>query len=188
MRNKTSLWWLGISSQITTLVENCSTCAMESKQGGSHWWHPSSRSTLGKCLEQTCWSSRETTICSFLTISLDIWKLLDWQPPPNRALKMIFSCFGIPKILRSDNGPQNASKEFEAFAKSYRFQHVTSSLLYPRSNGLAEHMVQTAKQLLSRSDDPKLTLLDTLALLSCWWDELSLKIIVSQVCTHLIPN
>ena len=31
MRTKTSVWWPGILSQITTLVENCPTCVMESK-------------------------------------------------------------------------------------------------------------------------------------------------------------
>ena len=38
-----------------------------------------------------------------------------------RALKMIFSQYGIPEVLHSDNGPQYASKEFEEFAKSYGF-------------------------------------------------------------------
>ena len=31
MHTKTSVWWPGISSQITTLVENCPTCVMENK-------------------------------------------------------------------------------------------------------------------------------------------------------------
>ena len=55
-----------------------------------------------------------------------------------RALKMIFSRYGIPEVLHSDSSPQYASKEFEEFAKSYRFRHETSSPLYPQSNGLAE--------------------------------------------------
>ena len=35
-----------------------------------------------------------------------------------RALKMIFSQYGIPEVVRSDNGLQYTSKEFEEFAKS----------------------------------------------------------------------
>ena len=91
---------------------------------------------------------------------------------------MIFSWLEIPEILQSDNGPQYASKEFEELAKSYGFWHETSSPLYPKSNGLAECMVQTAKRLLSRSADPQLALQHCCPgvislLLSCWWEEVS---------------
>ena len=48
----------------------------------------------------------------------------------------------------SDNGPQFDSKEMEQFAKSYCFQHITSSPHYHQSNGLAERMVKTVKSLL----------------------------------------
>ena len=109
---------------------------------------------------------------------------------------MIFSRFGIPEILRSDNGPQYASKEFEEFAKCYGFRHETSSPLYPQSNGLAERMVQTAKRLLSRSDDPQLALLTYRATPLPWCNlspaqlliGRSVRTTVPQVSTHLIPN
>ena len=40
-----------------------------------------------------------------------------------------------------------------AFAKAYQFQHITSSPLFPQSNGQAEWMVQTIKKLFRKSDD-----------------------------------
>jgi hypothetical protein len=41
---------------------------------------------------------------------------------------LVFAQHGIPEILRSDNGPQYASKEFADFAKSYMygFEHTMS--------------------------------------------------------------
>jgi len=69
------------------------------------------------------------------------------------ALKNIFARYGIPEVVRSDNGPQYSSQEFAAFAKSYHFQHITSSPLFPQSNGQVEQMVQTLKQLMKKSDD-----------------------------------
>lgn len=46
-----------------------------------------------------------------------------------------------------------ASKEFRDFAKEYVFVHSTSSHLYPRSNGQAARMVQTAKRILEENRD-----------------------------------
>ena len=77
-----------------------------------------------------------------------------------RALQAAFSRYGIPEVLRSDNGPQYASQEFVEFAREYSFQHITSSPRYPQSNGQAEHMVQTVEQLLKQATDPYLALLN----------------------------
>ena len=63
------------------------------------------------------------------------------------VLKSIFAHHGIPEILRSDNGPQYASKEFFKFAKSYQFNHLTSSSRFPQSNGQVERMVHTIKKI-----------------------------------------
>ena len=63
------------------------------------------------------------------------------------ALKSIFSCHGVPKVLVSDNGPQLSSREILEFSSSYSFQHVTSSPRYPQSNSLAERTVKTMKSI-----------------------------------------
>ena len=41
----------------------------------------------------------------------------------------------------------------------YGFKHVTSSLHFSQSNGMAEQMVQTVKNLLKKSNDPYMALL-----------------------------
>ena len=71
----------------------------------------------------------------------------------------MFSKHRIPEAVVSDNGPQYSSCEFSAFAMAYNFCHTTSSPYYPQSNGQAERAVWTAKQLLTKSDDPYLALL-----------------------------
>ena len=67
-----------------------------------------------------------------------------------KALKEIFSRFGIPEIVVSDNGPQFTAGEFEMFATSWGFQHVTASPRYPQSNGKAENAVRTIKSLFDK--------------------------------------
>ena len=55
----------------------------------------------------------------------------------------------------SDNGPQYAAETFRQFADKYGFIHVTSSPIYPLSNGEAE----TVKSLLRKNDYSYLALL-----------------------------
>ena len=61
-------------------------------------------------------------------------------------LKSTFSRFGISETVISDNGPQFASQHFSDFANEYNFQHVTSSLLIPQSNGQVEPDSQDSKK------------------------------------------
>ena len=53
------------------------------------------------------------------------------------VLKTIFSRFGIPEVVVSDNGPQYSSLEFKQFAEGYDFCHTTSSPLFVQSNVLS---------------------------------------------------
>ena len=79
-------------------------------------------------------------------------------------LKGIFSRFGIPENVVSDNDPQYSSQEFAHFAQSYDFNHITSSPRYPKSNGLAEKFVQIVKRIFEKAKvdnrDPYLAMLE----------------------------
>ena len=66
-------------------------------------------------------------------------------------LKELFSEYGIPETLRSDNGPQFASHVFAEFAKEWNFYHNTSSPRNPKSDGQAEAAVKVVKGLLTRA-------------------------------------
>ena len=60
----------------------------------------------------------------------------------------VFSVFGLPQQLVSDNGPQFISAKFEKFMKESGVKHVRSAPYYPSTNGLAERFVQLFKQAL----------------------------------------
>jgi hypothetical protein len=79
-----------------------------------------------------------------------------------KELDKLFSDFGVPEVLVSDNGPQFGSADFRAFARHLAVSHVTSSPFYPESNGLAERSVQTVKAAFIKSMEDGRTLQDTL--------------------------
>ena len=79
-------------------------------------------------------------------------------------MKAIFTRFGIPEKVVSDNGPPLNGAEFSLFSEEWEFHHVTTSPLHPKENGLVERFVQTAKHLLKKaktgSHPPYLSLLE----------------------------
>ena len=70
-----------------------------------------------------------------------------------KELKAVFARFGIPDVLVTDNGPQFSSAEFSVFARTWDFDHMTSSPKYPQSNGKAENAVKTVKRLFKKCKD-----------------------------------
>ena len=78
-------------------------------------------------------------------------------------LKGMLTRHGIPEEIVSDNMPFN-SAQFRKFAQEWNITLSTSSPTYPQSNGQAERMVETVKQLLYKADeagiDPYIALLE----------------------------
>ena len=59
--------------------------------------------------------------------------------------KLIFSEYGWPDTLVSDNGPCYTAEAFTNLIQKYSVNHITGSPHYPRSNRLAEKFVQIVK-------------------------------------------
>lgn len=66
------------------------------------------------------------------------------------ALRHLFSRFGLPKTIVSDNDTQFTSKEFEEFCKALSIEHLTTAIYHPSSNGLAERFVDMFKRVLRK--------------------------------------
>ena len=67
--------------------------------------------------------------------------------------KLIFSEHGWPETLISDNGPCYTSEAFTSVMKAYSVNHITSSLHYLKSNGLAEKYVWIFKCLFYKAKE-----------------------------------
>ena len=147
-----SLFWLGISKEIHQTVDKCGICQVTStaqrklpsvpKEIPPHGWH-----TLGTDLfYRECFD--------FLVLGDYFSKILIVRKLPSstssaacKEISNIFTEFGKLYIIRSDNGPCYASKEFKELME----QHVTTSPHFPQSIGFAEAMVKIAKKLMDHS-------------------------------------
>uniref|UniRef100_A0A8D8M2S7 Uncharacterized protein K02A2.6 n=1 Tax=Cacopsylla melanoneura TaxID=428564 RepID=A0A8D8M2S7_9HEMI len=76
-------------------------------------------------------------------------------------LKLLFTTFGIPQTIMSDNSPF-LSREIKNFAQEYNIEWKTSSPHYPVSNGQAERAVQLCKDILKKSESLRIDFRDLL--------------------------
>ncbi|XP_012826093.1 uncharacterized protein K02A2.6-like [Xenopus tropicalis] len=155
------IWWPNIDSQIEEKSKTCMSCQQNQKSPALSPLHPwawpespwqrihidyagpfEGRMFLVVVDAHSKWPEvlvmDSTTSCKTIEV-----------------LRGLFSRYGIPETLVSDNGPQFTSEEFECFLKSNGVKHVRSAPFHPATNGLAERFVQTFKHSLKASKEPK---------------------------------
>ena len=107
-----------------------------------------------------------TTSQLFLIVVDAYSKWIDVQIVPSNsaeatiaALQPIFSIFGLPQQLVSDNGTGFTSAQFQEFLSQNGVKQILTSPYHPSSNGpssngLAERAVQTFKDSVSKLEGP----------------------------------
>ena len=156
------LFWKGYTKDISEAIDKCTLCQENAPSNPQcfqyisevppHPWH-----TLGTDL----FYHRKQ---DYLVLVDYFSKFLIVRKIPNsttgaivKDLSITFSEYGIPFIIRSDNGPCYSSQEFKTFLQDLQVTHHTSSPHYPQSNGMAESMIKVSKNLIEKaiqSDQP----------------------------------
>ena len=158
-----SVWWPGISQDIKQVIKSCDFCAK---------YQPTQRKEplITTPLPQGPWLRVGADLCTlkgqnylvmrdYYSRYLEIIHLKSTTAPAIIVkMKNIFARWGIPQELVSDNGPQFSAREFQDFASSYGFVHITVSPHLPQANGMTESAVKPAKKIL-RQKDPWLALM-----------------------------
>ncbi|KAI2646921.1 hypothetical protein H4Q32_027367 [Labeo rohita] len=162
-RYRGAVWWPGIASDVKRLVSSCKHCNI-------HKPSQNKEPLITTPLPDLPWQKLAADLCEFKSrhylIVIDYFsrwlEILELPKTTSdtdiQKLKGIFTRFGIPEQLMTDNGPQFSAEQFRHFAAEYDFHHVTSSPHFPQANGMAERAVRTAKWIL-KQDDPHQALL-----------------------------
>lgn len=154
-----SFFWPGMNKQIKNMIASCHICQ---KYQNSQKSEP----MIPHRIERVPWYKLGCDIFHFnneaylLTVDyyskfFEITNLKHDMSSENviLSLKQIFSRFGIPNIVVSDNGPEFNSARFKTFSQEWEFKHITSSPRYPQSNGQVERTIQTVKKSLKKCFD-----------------------------------
>nr|XP_037291669.1 uncharacterized protein K02A2.6-like [Rhipicephalus microplus] len=156
-RARRLVFWPGLNGGIENLVKNCAVCQKYAYRQQSepvvlrptpeHAWY-----RIGVDIFMYAGSSYLWVFDAFSNFP-EVEKLPDTTTGTViNKLSSIFSRYGIPLEVCTDNGPQFASHEFSLFASRYDFTHVTSSPRFRRSNGLTEKGVQIVKRIMKTGE------------------------------------
>ena len=150
------VWWPDLSSQVQDMVQRCRTCAI--------YLMNRPEPLLPTSFPERPWQSLAADFCE----NVDYLLVVDYfsryvevcamQKSKTamevcRAMKSIFSRYGIPEKVKSDNRPPFNSGEYLQFANEWGFEVSHSSPKYPQSNGEVERAVQTVQRLLKKEKD-----------------------------------
>ena len=146
------VWWPGLDSEIERTVRSCTQCqvvqAVPPQAPLNPWKWPSRP-----------WARLHVDFAGpfqgkiFLVIIDAHSKWIEAMSVSSTSsaaaiseLRTLFSRYGIPETVVSDNGTGFTSKEFQDFLTANGVKHLKSAPYHPATNGLAERAVQIVKR------------------------------------------
>ena len=146
------VWWPGLETDIEQSVHECAACQQQQPDPPSAplqpWKWPSrpwvrlhmdfAGPFQGKMILIVI-DSHSKWIEAFPTSSATSSTVIQLS-------RTLFSQFGLPEVLVTDNGSCFVSEEFETFLLNNGIKHITSAPYHPATNGLAERAVQIVKK------------------------------------------
>lgn len=144
-RLRTKVWWPGIDRQAEQRCRTCHGCQLVGKplppeplkrtELPTQPWQDLAVDLLGPLptgeylLVVVDYFSRFFEVA--VTKSVTSGKMIS-------CLEAMFATHGLPLSIKTDNGPQFVSEEFEVYLKDNNIEHRTSTPLWPQANGEVE--------------------------------------------------
>ena len=151
-----SVYWPRINEDIANMVKSCKACCEHQEANRKEPLMPSETPSAP-------WKVIATDIFEikgkYFTIVSDCYSKypmvrempgLVTSTAVTKFIEELCAMFGIPDIIRSDNGPQYSGEAFKKFCREWDIQHVTSSPHYPQSNGYIERQIRWIKPIIKK--------------------------------------
>jgi transposase InsO family protein len=143
IRNK--YWFPAMNQRIENIVRDCFSCQISTN---THHTEPEKMTEL----PERPWDIVEMDFCGtfpngeyalVMTDQYSRYPEVEFvrstsNRPVQKKLKKIFSTYGVPKRVQTDNGPPFNSNEFQRFAEVTGFQHKKITPRHPKAQGKVE--------------------------------------------------
>jgi transposase InsO family protein len=148
------VWFPNVDSLVETIVSRCIACQANTNPAKKNLPVQSTPLPKAKWLDLSADFCGPFPTGEYLLVVID-----DYSRYPvaeiihststdtvTSALEKIFSLFGTPETLKTDNGPPFNGAAFRTFALENGFHHRKITPLWPRANGEAERFMRTLEK------------------------------------------
>ena len=155
-RARQALLWPLINKELEDMTSKCPTClTYRNRQPSETFIKPEIPNHLWTKSAADLFRLQDYYCLLFVDYYSKFIAIENLQNPQSETVikncKNIFSQFGIPKELITDNGPQFSSHKLRSFSKIWDILHKRISPCYHQSNGLAERSIQTVKRTVNKA-------------------------------------
>ncbi|XP_064487305.1 uncharacterized protein K02A2.6-like [Ornithodoros turicata] len=154
---RSRFWWPGLDKDIERITQTCQSCIQAAPMPRTR--EPVDWPTTGENWSRIHLDYAGPVQGRMILVIVDSHSKWIEAIPLRHAtsestvtsLRAVFSRFGIPRTLVTDNGTPFTSKEFAEFVRRNCITHLRSAPFHPQSNGLAERAVHTIKDALKKA-------------------------------------
>ena len=182
-----SVWWPSLSKQLKSYtLRNAQSVPEMPKSPKSTSFLPPYQHIHGRKSQQHLDGKEYIVLVDYFSRFPEVKKLKSTTQSVVNTMKTLFAQYGIPEILRSDNGPQFSSR-ICPICREVPVQACHEQPHFPASNGQVERAVQTVKMLLKNSEDPFLTLLSYRATPLPWCGRSPAELLMGRKICSTLP-
>ncbi|XP_058826785.1 uncharacterized protein K02A2.6-like [Topomyia yanbarensis] len=136
---RSAVWWPKLDSDVETYVKKCRGCTLvtvpDAPEPMIGSWEDIAVDFLGPLLED----QHLFVVVDSYSRYLEVCEMTRTESKDTiDRLREIFSRYGVPSLIKADNGPQFSSEEFKNFCKEYGIQLVSTIPYWPQMNGQVE--------------------------------------------------
>ena len=150
------VWWADIDSQIETLVHECVDCSNAQnspKENPLLLWPWATRPWQRVHIDYLdCEGKQFLLVVDSYSKWLEVFRMHSTTATATiNRLRTLFSSYGLPEHIVSDNGPQFIADNFKTYLRMNGVKQTLTPPYHPASNGLAERHVQTFKRMFKKA-------------------------------------